>query len=278
LTLHATGTADQVVKAVGRLGIAQSTIDLLRKTAFQQRAAHRDDFAQTLPTNDGDSIESLINWISQNCDVLSYSPNNIPADHDTQELREKLGPETWDTILVAAEPGRCLYSDDLRVRGIGASEYRIRCVSTYPLLALLVKQNAIENEVFVQAVVAMASAGYITIPINAEVLHAAATQFQWTAMPRFLTILKLLHGGMCTGDSAVTVVGAFLRIIWENAVLTPSRDRLLFRVFDHLAINRNPEWVFTALQNVISEAFLVIPSAQDEFLQLAQQWFESRLN
>jgi hypothetical protein len=292
MTIHALSLADEVVSTVGRLGIAQTTIDLLTETLHKRSAIDRRGF-MTL-TREGQqfvrrkvteaevelyrlSLETIIKWIDTNCYILPWSPELSTKREDLKELVELIGDESLDTVLAASDPARALYSDDLRLRQMAKAEFNVDGLATQPILLRAVEAGIIDREEYNKAVIRLAAAGYLHTRIHGETLLEAARHAEWAATSPFSDITWLLRAPFCDEDAAVQVVADFLRQLWQQALLPRSTDYLVFRLLDELAVGRNPFQVTDKLITAVARRMLVLPIARHELGKLIRAWRALRL-
>lgn len=292
MTIHALSLADEVVSTVGRLGIAQSTIDLLTETLHRRGAISRRGF-MTL-TKEGQhfvrrevtegeveayllSLEKLIKWIDANCDILPWSPELSTKREDRKELLDLIGDESLDTILAASGPVRVLYSDDLRLRLLAKAEFNVEGLATQSILMQAVEAGIIDRDKYTKAVVRMAAAGYLHTRIDGETLLEAARQSEWAVSSPFHDITWLLREPFCDEDAAVQVVADFMRQLWQQALLPRSTDYVVFRLLDELAVGRNAFLVTDKLLTAVTRRLLLIPVAEQELGKLIRAWRAMRI-
>ena len=292
MTIHALGIADEVVKTVGQLGIVQATIDLLTENLHKQEASGRNGF-MTLTKQDDVflrkevseeqvsgylmSLQSLLEWIERNCDVLPWSPALATGRDKMRELREMIGDESLDSVLAAAGNGRALYSDDLRLRQLARSEFEVGGIWTQPVLMRAVDTGTLERERYGRAVVQLAAAGFVHTSIDAHVLLEAARQADWWASRPFTDVVSILGGKQCDEDSAVRVAADFLHLLWRQSVLPHSTDFLVFRLLDELGAERNAHEVSEKLLAAVSQRFTLITVAETQIVKLIRTWRELRI-
>ncbi|MCC5669986.1 hypothetical protein LC653_40850 [Nostoc sp. CHAB 5784] len=161
LTLHGLNAADVVVNAFGKLGIAQSTIDILQKalkdyrenelkeSAFFRKEGNKYFIHETPPESVksfADYLEKIIYWINANCEILPCNAAlDIPRD-ERLELEELIGTSFSDTILIASDPGNLLYSDDWTLRQVAKAKFDIDGVWTQLVLMHCRNINILEKD------------------------------------------------------------------------------------------------------------------------------------
>lgn len=140
VTLHYLGIADDILRVQGEFGIAQSTVDCFKARLEETQGFEREGFT-TFGVENGQGIkqevtpeqvaqqkaffEQIIDWVRKNCRVLPcYGALDINSSERNQ-LNEYIGTAFVDTVLIAQEPGRILYSDDQWLRWYAYTTSRI---------------------------------------------------------------------------------------------------------------------------------------------------------
>lgn len=106
MTLHELGAGDTIVRVFGKLGIAQSTVDLLRNAIWERKGAPSKGYMVVGMEGDNlvrqmfsaedvkrtiEYLESVLQWIENNCDILPYrAVLQIPRDKK-EELENVFG-------------------------------------------------------------------------------------------------------------------------------------------------------------------------------------------
>ncbi len=292
MTIDWLGIRDDVVRIVGRLGIAQATIDLLSETLHKRRAVNRDGFLtldkegdtfvkQEVSSQDVERslawLETLLNWINSHCDVLSWPVSIKMARSDRQRLSEILGEESVETMLVAAGDGRVLFSDDQWLRRLAAGELGVNGVWTQAILGQGLDSGSLEREQYNQAVISLVSAGYVHTGIDAQVLLAAARKAEWRPAWPFDVVANALRGSNCDEQSAVRVAVEFIAVLWNEVVLPESFDYLVLRLLDSLVHQRSPRHVLNGLAGGIKQRFALNPIAEQDVLRFLGAWVSMRI-
>ncbi|MGB8698540.1 MAG: hypothetical protein WCD18_03910 [Thermosynechococcaceae cyanobacterium] len=175
ITLHRLGAADDVVRILGKFGIAQSTIDLFQSMIEISQGLHRDGFATVGVENEQGiwhefssenvsqqkiAFERITDWIKENCVVLPCDRALDIVKDERDKLSKHINPAFIDTVLIAGEPGRVLYSDDQWLRWYARSDSGVPGVWTQVVLKYcLVRRNSNES-LYCKATLGLASHGY----------------------------------------------------------------------------------------------------------------------
>jgi hypothetical protein len=131
LSLYKLGLADIAVQALGKFGIAQSTLDLLQHMVEECQGWGADGYS-IFGTVNGQQVmhlfnpeqvaqkklyfEQIISWVRNNCLILPCQRALTINVDERKKRNEVLGLSFADTALIAGETGRILYSDDQWLR------------------------------------------------------------------------------------------------------------------------------------------------------------------
>ena len=140
MTMHSLGAADTVIKAFGKLGIAQSTIDELqdiineREGMWSKRESmsvgkQGDRYVRTIITPEEvrrniEHLKDIIKWIRENCEVPPCTAALQMSQLRKQEFDDLFQPLFIDTLLIASHPGHLLLSDDELLRSYAKNKFQ----------------------------------------------------------------------------------------------------------------------------------------------------------
>jgi len=298
ITIHHLGVADETVKILGKLGISQSVIDLFQAMVEKAKGWQREGF-MTLAVEDGQAIkqeftpeqisqqkkffEQIINWINNNCLVLPcYRALDINRDERTK-LNEHIGSAFIDTILIAEEPGRILYSDDQWLRWYAWARSSVPGIWTQVVLKYCLVQQSSNEFLYRKATLRLAIHGYTYTIIDAGTLVEAAKSpdGQWQLQPNFTLALKALANKNTHLKYAVSVAADFLRQLYlefviTNAQLIDPRDGLVFELLKILTAQRSVTDFVQNLKRAIQQKFEVIPLQKQEVIRVIDAWLCSK--
>lgn len=294
LTLHHIQAADAIADVYGKLGIAQATVDLLQHVITMRKEMESEGFSTF--GKEGDHfimeeisaeqvqqkiayLECLRKWVEDNCEVLPCHAALHIKRTRKKELEETIGKAFVDTILIASEPGRILYSDDERLRAFAKAEHNVDGVWTQVLLMNCVNNNLLEKKRYHEMVIKLVTSHYCYTTINAEILIEAAKQADWSPSERYTTVVEVLRGGSADEKSALRVGTNFLyelsnQPIWYQPV---HRDAFMQSVFQALTTGRNPGRTLDKLETQVRRQSAFSPSAAREILSLIDVWRQTHI-
>jgi nucleoside phosphorylase/tetratricopeptide (TPR) repeat protein len=206
-TIHELGVKENIINAFGKLGIAQSSIDVLNQILYQVSANRGREYITTAwingkpvgrdvtPEDTEKSIkylEKLIQWVKSNCEILPcYAALNFNREK-RNKLNESLGKSFTDTLLVSSEPGNLLYSDDCAFRRLAKLEYDVDGVWTQGVLDECLEKGHLKEEDYNNAVVKLIHFGYNSTTYNASTLLAAAEKSKWLPLMDYTYVIDVI--------------------------------------------------------------------------------------
>ncbi|MEG4814901.1 PIN domain-containing protein [Microcoleus sp. K5-D4] len=296
VTLHHLGVADDVVRLLGKFGIAQSTIDLFQAKLDTAQGLQGEGFT-TFGVEDGQGIKQevtseqiarektffgqVINWVRENCFVLPCQ-RKLDINHDERtKLYESIDAVFIDTMLIAGEPGRILYSDDQWLRWYAGADSSVPGVWTQVVLRYCLIQQNINESLYRKATLGLANLGYRYTIIDAKTLMEAVRLTEWKLQPIYASALKALADKNTPLEYAVSVAADFLRQLYLDVVITHTqlidpRDALVFEMLKILTEKRSATIFVKELERAIQERFHVIPLQQQEVQRVINAWFNSQ--
>lgn len=293
MTLHVINAGDLVVKRFGKLGIAQSTVDLISDTITERKGIQSKGFM--IVSKEGDKfvrqeisaedikrnlehLEKVMDWISVNCEIIPCKAALSVKRQQRQQLEQLIGPSSIETILIASESGHILYSDDERLRSLAKREFNTDGVWTQVLLMKCLDDGILDRGKYNESVIQLANYSYRHTSIDAYVLIEAARQSGWSPKPPYTTILRIL-GGQYSNESSALIVGInFLYELWKQpAILAQQRDQTILALLDVITSRRNPRIIMEKLTKLLKRRFYIIPLALREVLSVIDMWGKAHI-
>ncbi|WP_346293725.1 tetratricopeptide repeat protein [Sphaerothrix gracilis] len=301
LTIHGLGAADAVVRAFGRLGIAQSTIDILRDVVEDYKGMKSNGTA-FLGTEGGhfflhevtaeeiqrsrEYFEKIIIWVKNNCEILPCTAALDMEQDERRELEKLLGNSSFDTLLIASEPGNLLYSDDWALRQVAKSRFKLDGAWTQAVLLRCQELTTLEQSEYSEIVVKLVRSNYRYTSIDDHALIAAAKQADWLPNEPFISLLRLLENtqrqdslilnGQADRIALSSVIGVavnFLYRLWEQDISVQRKHALGISLLNSLMRGRhNLNSVLSALASGVSRKSFIILPYELEILFLIRQW------
>lgn len=287
MTLHAIGVADFMVKRFGKIGVAQSTVDILSEAITERKGIQAKGFMvigkegdkfvrQEITAEDIkrnlEYLENVLSWIGTSCEILPCKAALTVKRNQWQQLGKTIGPSSIETVFIASEAGVLLYTDDERLRSLARSEFKVNGVWTQVLLMKCLNEGTLDRGKYNEYVIQLASLNYRHTSIDAFVLLEAARRSGWTPKPPFTTILKVLDGQHSNGGSALIVGTTFIYELFKQTMLPQQRDQLILALLDTVTSKRNPGIVLARLKKGLERKFYLIPLSLNQVLSVIDAW------
>ncbi len=293
MTLHHLGVADDVVKLLGRFGIAQSTISLFQEMVEKAQGLQCRGFAN-FGVENGQGIqqevtpeqvrqqknffEQIIRWVRKNCQVLPcHRALDINKD-ERIELNELIGLSFVDTVLIAGEPGRILYADDQCLRWYASMDAGTPGVWTQVVLNYCFVQQNSNESLYRQATLGLSILGYTYTVINSDILMEAARLTEWQPKHLYISALRALADENTRMSYAVFISVDFLRQLYLEVVMADGqfidpRDALVSHLLTIITAKRSATKFIHKLRQEIEKKFVLIPLQKRKILEAIDAWF-----
>ncbi len=217
-------------------------------------------------------LERIMNWVEGNCDVLPCKAALSMKRAQKEQLDDTFGRSFIDTILIACESGKLLYSDDERLRSFAKGEFNVEGVWTQVMLMHCLHNNILEKAKYNELVVKLACSYYYHTSIDSSILIEAASQSKWVPSQPYTTVQQILSGKTSEESSALIVATDFLFELWKQPILPEKRNYLIMSLLDAITIGRNRPKVLDKLISNIKRRFILLPLAEREILSLIEIW------
>ncbi len=287
MTLHSINTTDVVIRAYGKLGISQSTIDLIKDTIDERKGFELNGFmtigregdkfvkrqisAEDIRRNIQD-LEAILCWIDNNCEIIPCKAALNIKRSRIQELNEMFGKSFMDTILISSESGNLLYSDDERLRSFAKSEFKVFGVWSQILFMHCLNNNLLERSKYNEIIIKLVNLNYYHTSVDSNILIEAAKQSNWSPSYPYTAVLKVLSGKLSDEDSALNVGTNFLYELWKQPILSHQRDYLILSLLDTIVAERNRHSILDKLIYNIKKRFRILPLAEKQIISLIEIW------
>jgi tetratricopeptide (TPR) repeat protein len=292
MTLHYLEVADDVVRLLGKFGIAQSTVDLFQSVVeisqgqqcegslslgvVQGQAVFHETSPEIISQQQG-FFKKILTWIRENCLVLPcYKALDVNQD-DRDKIRDFVGPAFVDTAMIAGEPGRILYSDDQLLRLYAQADSGVSGVWTQNVLKYCLVQRTSNESLYRKAVLGLASRGYTHTIMDAETLLEAAKIAKFKVQPIYTDALRALASEYTFQEYAILVSANFLRQLYLEVVIADCQsidpyDGLVFELLKVLTAKRSAKNFIDYLKQAIHRTFKVIPLQERQVLLVIHAW------
>jgi tetratricopeptide (TPR) repeat protein len=291
LSIYELGLADIVVQAFGKFGVAQSTLELLRNIVLDCQlygVTGCSIFAyvngqQVIKSFSPEEVaqrqlyfEQLITWVRNNCHILPCKRVLTINRDERIELNKMFGSSFVDTLFIASEPGRILYSDDQWLRYYAKTNSGIQGVWTQVIINYCLQQKYIDNSTYCNATLQLIYWGYNYTPVNAQVLLAAAKRAEWSLKPDYTVVLKVLENQLTPDDYMLYVAAEFIYKLYNEEIFSIHRDYLIFELLKAITKYRSSRKIIHKLTRYIQSNSPFLLHITQDILGIIKIWKETQ--
>jgi tetratricopeptide (TPR) repeat protein len=302
-TIHFLEVADCVASNVEKIGIAQATIHLLQESIEELQGWESHGFL-TLGAENGFGVtqevtpeavtayraklEQMLSWVRDKCIVLPcYKALDIDLDRG-KELNQVFNVAMLDTMLIATEPGRILYSDDQFLRWYGRAEYGTKGVWTQVVLNYCLLERSVNESRYYQTVLGLMSKGYSYTVVDAKTLLEAVKISKLQVQPIYTDALNALmnHNQLIDPEQqftiAMSVIVDFIyqlyskNIIQTDRVIDP-RDALILELLKIFMQSYRPLVFIPIFKRAIDRKFNLMPLEAVKIIKLVEVWYQNTI-
>ena len=294
ITLHCLEAADTVVKTFGKLAVAQSTIDGLLQIIHEQESMWSQREGMSIekqgnryvrhminPEDVKRSVErlkDLIKWIRVNCDVLPCTPALQMNQLRKRKLDEMFHPIFVDTLLIAAQSGHLLLSDDERLRvyaktnfnSEAGTNFQIDGVWTQVILEHCLNLNVLDKAQYDKMAIQLVCSNYYHTEFDTDVLMEALKQANWNLAEPYNSLVQALREPKMSLQEALNVSVDFLFKIWEEPIPYNQMKFVTLGLLAGLTSGRNTHEVLNQLEYLIQNKHALFFPIENRILRQIQ--------
>jgi len=287
LTIFHIGAQEAVAVAFKKIGIAQTTIDLLNHKLTELRrmppaghiGGHKDPYTaypdETI-RQEIKKLEEILDWTDVHCKILPCHASLKLSKEERDKLDDILGDETVDTILIASENDRYLFSDDLILRILAKKLFKVEGVWTQGLLWHLLQKEKIEQAAYSGWILDLIRIGYVYISIDEHALLLATEQANWQSSKELTALLEILRTS--EENSVIRLIVNFLYQLSHKKLLTPfQRETVIVEILNAAGDKRDRNKFVNKLIVALSKRLMLLQVTLDEMTAIILAWRQSRL-
>lgn len=285
MTAHNLQIVDLIESRFGKIGVAQSTADLIREVLSNRKGmqskgymvvskqgevfVRREITAKDVKRNQ-DYLEGVLRWISNACEILPCKAALDMPRSNRRRLEDIIGAPSVDSILLASEPGRLLYTDDRQLRSIARQEFGLEGIWTQVVLMAFKDAQVMPLARYNECVVDLCCLNYQHTSVDANALTAAAQRSHWARKAPLTPVLNALSHS--DEMSAVIVSANFLYEMWKFRLLVEQREQTILAVLDAVTAGRKPSLIIPKLLKLVEARLRLVPSAFSEVASVTAKW------
>ncbi|WP_353933027.1 hypothetical protein WJM97_10785 [Okeanomitos corallinicola TIOX110] len=290
MTLYQLNVAKDVVAVLGKFGIAQSAVNLFQGMLEDAQGFNREGFLnlgiqQGQPTREEikpeqvdeakNYFQQILDWVYNNCLVLPCRTALDINRDERKKLNEVIGLAFVDTVLIAEEAGKILYSDDQWLRWYAQSK-GVQGVWTQVVLNYCLLQQNSNEVLYRKTTIKLASWGYHYTIVDAETLMEGARLANWKVEPTYTSVVKVLADKQTSAEYMTAVAAEFLYKLYSETIIPEIRDSLIIHLLNAVTTGRSQtltiQQLIYQLNLIIQSKPIILPTFQHEISQIIKIW------
>jgi hypothetical protein len=219
-------------------------------------------------------LEQILNWVRDNCFILPCD-KALEIDRDKRkELNQVFDSVMLDTMLIASEPGRILYSDDQWLRWYARVEFGVQGVWTQVVLNYCLLEKSVNETLYRKATLGLAQRGYSYTMIDAKTLLEAVKLSDWQVRPIYTAALTAITNPDTTFESALSVTVDFLYQLYLeiNIEIIDPRDAIVHELLKTMPKSYGVRVFTQNLKPLILDKFRLIPFQAKKVMEAIDSW------
>lgn len=288
MTLHGIDMADKVIEFFGKPGIASSTVELLRENIREKKGIgsegymtigkegedfFREEITPEQIDNNIKYLQKILDWIDKKCEIIPCTPA-LGIDREKREQDQKmLGIESYESVLIASQENKILYSDDERLRSLSKITYKCNGVWTQLLLLEMLNNGFIKMNEYSKVVLKLLNSNYYHTSINKDILIEAGNQSGWKIEKPLTEIMAKLGEGPSDLKSSVLVGTEFLSELWNKRsdIEEETKKEITKKLLKIITDNRSITDVIYPLKQIIERMFVKNPTNKEKIFSLIRE-------
>ena len=276
-----------IIDNFGKLGVAQSTVDVIQNAIMEQKGIRSKGFLSLEKGDENviphevspklvqktlEKFENMLSWVRTNCEIIPCKAALNMKRSQKREYDSLFGQSFIDTILIASQNGNILYSDDGLLRAIAKKSFNAEGVWTQILLMDCMNRNALEKGKYDKMIIDLVNLRYYHTSINSGVLIEAAKEANWKLEYPFTNVLDILSEKHSDEPSAFNVSVDFTSSLWKERIQKEDRNWLFLNLLTALTTGRWTPQIIRNFKDCIMIRFDLSQIDRDNIVELIGLW------
>jgi hypothetical protein len=222
-------------------------------------------------------LEDLRDFVESSTEIIPIpSLLDVPPER-IDSLRQILPECALASILAARERSTILFSDDLGLRQVAETEWKVKGVWVQTVLSDLLKRKIITKDEYHAAVQKLILANYFFVSINPDDILYELKKNGWDISRQITSVFATLHAPDCEEGTAVVLVADLIRAVWLEPIMDHQRQMVLDLALNALTTNRLSARVILKLKLELNRRFGLLPIHYQTVMQTVQLWQRQHL-
>lgn len=248
---HSLDILDVLINVTGRLGVTQSTLDLIQSKIhlikiMPPSAAFSKvndeyvliDYTDETIHQEISLLEILSDWIRSNCDIIA-AIGSQDLSPKLVNLGDTIGHSFVDTLFAASGSDRILLCEDLHFRLIAKDLFNLDGVWLQSALQFALKKRIVSLSRYSEIVSNLLEMNIHFISIDSNFLFSLAKLDGWSVTSRFKRACDTLGDSNVDLATALDVTVEFLLVIWGEQISPSSQEKYTYAILNSLKAWKN---------------------------------------
>ena len=220
-----------------------------------------------------DAFASLVQTVLELCEVRGCQELAEIDPEMRDHLVSAFGQHGVESMLIAREPGYALWTDDITVSAIAASEFSVRRVWTQVVVEHAVAQGIVPPDEYLVVSAKLLGLDYQATMFNPFVVVKAGTMSKWNPerWPFNKTLEQFVNPAI-QQDQVIVLAAALMIALYKEAPLVETRQAVLIKILERLLTR--PHGIIMARSFILmfSKLFGVNVLAANEASEIGHAW------
>lgn len=223
------------------------------------------------------TLEQLCDSIDRHCEITPC-PRLVALEPDRrEELVEAFGREGAESILLATEQARVLWTDDHVVAGLAQGQYKVRRVWTQVALHASADWGKLDWQVFNRDAAILRASGYEFTWWNPDVFETAANEANWDKSSYLLRpLLDDLGSPTIMCEARLLLSATVIRSCYGSRLTPVPRNAFVVTVLSRLARLEDDQSAAATIYQILRRICVAEPHVPDDARRTFQVWLQAR--
>lgn len=286
LCINAMGMTDAVHERFEHVFVSQGVLDEINSKLSDYSGAVASGvmgkmgdqyFMQDIPPESIDQekalLEELQAFVRTKGNVLPVTGLLELEPQKYQQLVESIGPSATSSLLLARDRDAVLFSDDLGLRLLAASEWNIQGTWSHPMTLDLVNKELITRDQYLESLRRMALWNYQFLSISGADLLGILKLNELAVESPTPQLVQSLLGPDYAEEHVLRVAAELVRGIWMEPILFDRKVLLLDLILAAMVRGRSTQ-ILERLKAGLRWRLRLIPLAQEAIFEAIDLWVQ----
>ena len=217
-------------------------------------------------------LEGLRDFVESCTEVIPVASLLDVPHGPVGSLRQILPECAIASVLAARERSTILFSDNLGLRQVAESEWKVTGVWVQTVLSDLLKNNVITKDEYHVAVEKLILANYFFVSINHDDILYQLKKNGWDISREMTKVFATLRAPDCDEDPAVALIADLIRAVWLEPIMDCQKQMILDLALNALTTSRLSARVILKLKVELNRRFALLPIQLQAVIQTIRLW------